>query len=91
MAERAALMNATCVYADALKVTHDALLSGNASGASAERAAVAAAASAPRLPAPAAVRIAADAFPNETAAGVAACSSQCSRQHQILVPLRAAL
>ncbi|OSX80052.1 hypothetical protein BU14_0060s0018 [Porphyra umbilicalis] len=91
VAERAALMNATYAYADALKAAHDALLSGDAGGASAERAAVAAAAAVPRLPALAAVRIATDAFPNETAAGVAAFSTQCSKQQQVLVPLRAAL
>lgn len=84
VAERAALMNATYVFAAALRDARDALLSA-----------------ASPTPAPAASRmegaaaaltaVRADAYADETAAGVAAFAAQCKEQQRLLVPLRTAL
>lgn len=83
VAERAALMNATYVFAAALRDARDALLSA----ASPTPAPVASRMEGAAIPT--AVRD--DAFADETAAGVAAFAAQCKEQQRVLVPLRTAL
>lgn len=84
--ERAALMNATYVFATAVRAAREALL------AEASPAPTPAAAASSRVAgAAAAVVRVEDAYADETAAGVAAFAAQCAEQQRVLVPLRAAL
>lgn len=83
VAERAALMNATYVFAASLRDARDALLS--------EESPTPAPASSRMegVSTPAVVRD--EAYADETAAGVAAFAAQCQEQQRVLVPLRTAL